>query len=305
MTDPERHRICRQTFLGTKGRRLVTGQSRIRENGSKFQLPIRSAKANLEKMAPAIPRFLVALLLGLSAAGANVLGGSLIAHRQWSRRYLKYFIALGAGFMLATAVLEMIPESLKLRGDKETFLFQDISSVFVLVLAGYFVVHFFEHTLAPHFHFGEETHHQEISHAHASYAALLGLGIHTFFDGVAIASGLLVSAWLGGVIFVAIFLHKLPEGFTVASLMLASGQSRSVAFISSVILGGTTLLGMALMFLLRGTVAVALPLSAGVTLYVAASDLIPEVNHEPGIAMALLVFLGVAIMLALKALFHV
>jgi zinc and cadmium transporter len=256
-------------------------------------------------MAPAIPRFLVALLLGLSAAGANVLGGSLIAHRQWSRRYLKYFVALGAGFMLATAVLEMIPESLKLRGDKETFLFQDTSSVFVLVLAGYFVVHFFEHTLAPHFHFGEETHHQEISHAHASYAALLGLGIHTFFDGVAIASGLLVSAWLGGIIFVAIFLHKLPEGFTVASLMLASGESRSVAFISSVILGGTTLLGMALMFLLRGTVAVALPLSAGVTLYVAASDLIPEVNHEPGIAMALLVFLGVAIMLALKALFHV
>ena len=135
-------------------------------------------------------RVFVALLLGLTAAGANVLGGSLIAHRQWSRRYLKYFIALGAGFMLATAVLEMIPESLKLRGDGPSFFFRDSSSVFVLVLAGYFVVHFFEHTLAPHFHFGEETHHEEISHAHASYAALLGLGIHTFFDGVAIASGL-------------------------------------------------------------------------------------------------------------------
>jgi zinc transporter ZupT len=51
-------------------------------------------------------------------------------------------------------------------------------------------------------------------------------------------------------------------------------------------------------------VAVALPFSAGVTLYVAASDLIPEVNREPGIGMALLVFLGVAVMLALKALFH-
>ena len=50
---------------------------------------------------------------------------------------------------------------------------------------------------------------------------------------------------------------------------------------------------------------IALPLSAGVTLYVAASDLIPEVNHEPGIGMALLVFLGVAIMLGLKALFNV
>src|SRR5208283_3087701 len=101
---------------------------------------------------------------------------------------------------------------------------------------------------------GEETHHEEISHAHASYAALLGLGIHTFFDGVAIASGLLVSTSLGLVIFLAIFLHKLPEGFTVASLMLASGQSRRMAFLSSAMLGATTLLGMGLMFGLRGAV---------------------------------------------------
>src|SRR5271155_2011203 len=249
-------------------------------------------------------RILLGLLLGVTAAGANVLGGALIAHGQGARRYLKYFIALGAGFMLATALLEMIPESLKLRGDHESFLFHDTSSVFLLVLAGYFLVHFFEHTIAPHFHFGEETHHHEISHAHASYAALLGLGIHTFFDGVAIASGLIVSTWLGGVIFLAIFLHKLPEGFTVASLMLASGQSRRAAFASSAILGGTTLLGMIFMFAVRGTVGYALPLSAGVTLYVAASDLIPEVNREPGAGMALLVFLGVAIMLGLKALFH-
>ena len=135
--------------------------------------------------------------------------------------------------------------------------------VFVFVLAGYLLVHFFEHTVAPHFHFGEETHHEEISHAHASYAALLGLVIHTFFDGVAIASGLLVSTWLGGVIFVAIFLHKIPEGFTVASLMLASGQSRRIAFVSSAILGAATLAGMGLMFVLRSTLADALPLASG------------------------------------------
>lgn len=239
----------------------------------------------------------LAVLLGLTAAGANLLGGALVAHRQWSRVFLKYFIALGAGFMLATALVEMIPESLKLRPNPEVAL--------LLVLGGYFIVHFFEHTVAPHFHFGEETHHEEISHAHASYAALLGLVIHTFFDGVAIASGLLVSTWLGGVIFMAIFLHKLPEGFTVASLMLASGQSRRVAFLSSAILGAATVFGVGLMFLLRGAVADALPFSAGVTLYVAASDLIPEVNHEPGFGMAVLVFLGVAIMLALKALFHI
>jgi zinc and cadmium transporter len=246
----------------------------------------------------------LAAALGLSAAAANLLGGLFIARRQWSRRYLKYFIALGAGFMLATALIEMIPESLKLRGEARSAFFGDTSAVFVFVLAGYFLVHFFEHTIAPHFHFGEETHHQEVSGAHAGYAALLGLVIHTFFDGVAIASGLLVSNWLGGVIFVAIFLHKIPEGFTIASLMLASGQSRRVAFVSSAILGGATLVGVALMFMLRSAVSDALPVSAGVTLYVAASDLIPEVNQEPGAGMAVLVFLGVAAFIGLKALFH-
>src|SRR5580698_10382514 len=249
-------------------------------------------------------RIAVGALLGLTAAGANVLGGLLVTHREWSRRYLHYFIALGAGFMLATALLEMIPESLKLRADSSAGFSAGTDTVFLLVLGGYFLVHFFEHTLAPHFHFGEETHQHEISHAHASTAALLGLGIHTFFDGVAIASGLLVSTWLGGIIFIAIFLHKLPEGFTVASLMLASGRSRKAAFVSSAILGGATLVGMGLMFALRGTVAFALPFSAGVTLYVAASDLIPEVNREPKFGMAAMVFAGVAVMLGLKAMFH-
>jgi len=247
---------------------------------------------------------LLALLLGLTAAAANFLGGMLVARRQWSHRYLKYFIALGAGFMLATAMLEMIPESVRLRGESSSIFFSRTNLVFVFVLTGYFLVHFFEHTVAPHFHFGEETHHAAVSHAHAGYAALLGLIIHTFFDGVAIASGLLVSTWLGGIIFVAVFLHKIPEGFTVSSLMLASGQSNRVALAASAILGGATLAGMALMFAIRSALVDALPFSAGVTLYVAASDLIPEVNREPGPGMAGLVFVGVAILLLLKVAFH-
>src|SRR5271155_6146093 len=141
-------------------------------------------------MTPNSARVLLAILLGVTAAGANLIGGSLVAHRNWSRRYLNYFIALGAGFMLATALLEMIPESLKLRSNSAAGFDASTDTVFLLVLGGYFLVHFFEHTVAPHFHFGEETHHHEISHSHASTAALLGLGIHTFFDGVAIASGL-------------------------------------------------------------------------------------------------------------------
>lgn len=239
-------------------------------------------------------RSLLALGLGLTAAGANVLGGVFIVRRDWSQQYLKYFLALGAGFMLGAAFLEVIPESLRLAGDM----------AFLLVLGGYFLVHFFEHTLAPHFHFGEETHMAEMAPQHVGYTALLGLMIHTFFDGVAIASGFLVSAWLGSVIFLAIFLHKLPEGFTVASLMLASGQNRRTALLGSVLLGAATLVGVALMNVLRAQVGYALPFSGGVTLYVAASDLMPEVNREPGVRMALVVFLGVALLLVLHRIFH-
>lgn len=239
-------------------------------------------------------RMLLALVLGLTAAAANILGGLFILHREWSRQYLKYFLALGAGFMLAAAILEILPESVELSGKR----------AYILALIGYFIVHFFEHTLAPHFHFGEETHREHFIPDHAGISALLGLSIHTFFDGVAIASGFLVSGWLGGVIFLAIALHKIPEGFTVASLMLASGQSRRTALLASIWLGAATVAGVLLMGLLHTQVAYALPISAGVTLYVAATDLVPEVNREPDARMALLVFLGVALMLLLDKFFH-
>jgi zinc and cadmium transporter len=235
------------------------------------------------------------ILLGLTAAAANIFGGAIIVQRHWERRYLRYFVALGAGFMLATALVEMIPESLELTGKPAA----------LLVLLGYLIIHFFEHTVTPHFHFGEETHTSEFTHSHRSYSVLFGLIIHTFFDGIAIASGFLVSTWLGWLIFFAIFLHKIPEGFTVSSVMLASGSSRSSAWASSVVLGGSTLAGVLTMAIFRHHVSAGLPLSAGVTIYVAASDLVPEVNKEPAMKMALLVFVGAALFFLLDHLFHV
>src|SRR5712692_10308623 len=183
---------------------------------------------------------------------------------------------------------------LELRGKSAAF----------LILAGYLIIHFFEHTVTPHFHFGEETHHDEFIHAHKGYSVLFGLVIHTFFDGIAIASGFLVSNWLGWLIFFAVFLHKIPEGFTVSSVMLASGRSRSTAWDASIVLGGSTLAGVLTMALFRHHVGAGLPLSAGVTIYVAASDLVPEVNKEPGARMALLVFVGAGCVFLLDGLFH-
>src|ERR1700733_9064209 len=119
---------------------------------------------------------LLSIFLGLTAAAANVFGGAIIVQKHWDRSYLRYFVALGAGFMLATAIVEIFPASLELNGKDAAF----------LVLAGYLLIHFFEHTVTPHFHFGEETHADEFVHAHKGFSVLIGLIIHTFFDGIAI-----------------------------------------------------------------------------------------------------------------------
>jgi ZIP family zinc transporter/zinc and cadmium transporter len=237
---------------------------------------------------------LTSVLLGLTAAAANVFGGAVIVQRTWERRYLRYFVALGAGFMLATAMVEMVPESLKLAGRTGA----------LLVLGGYLIVHLFEHTITPHFHYGEETHADEYLQPHRRMSVLVGLMIHTFFDGIAITSGFLISPWLGWVIFLAVFLHKIPEGFTVTSVMLASGLSKGKSWFASVMLGLATVAGVLTMAIGQHTVSYGLPIAAGVTIYVAASDLIPEVNREPGVGMALVVFVGVAMLFLLDKLFH-
>src|SRR5260221_12811706 len=99
---------------------------------------------------------LTSVLLGLTAAAANVFGGAIIVQKHWERSYLRYFVALGAGLMLATALGEMAPGSIHLQGGYAG----------VLILAGYPLVHSFGHTVTPPFHCGEETHADQFVHSH-------------------------------------------------------------------------------------------------------------------------------------------
>ena len=234
----------------------------------------------------------LSLILGFVAALADVAGGFVLVRARGVERYLRYFVALGAGFLMATALIEMTPESLKISPRLGP----------LLIMAGYCMVHLLEHTINAHFHFGEETHHGEFVSRHTSNSVMAGLSVHALFDGVAIGSGFVVSNWLGVLIFLAILLHKGPEGFTIASVMLASGRSRTMAFYSAVALAGATLAGVLLIELSPGLLPYGLPISAGVALYVAATDLVPEVNRQPGIKMALVFFAGVGGFLLLRML---
>lgn len=246
------------------------------------------------------------LAVGAVAALANLAGGLLVASAGVYRpgaKLLKYLIALGAGFMLAAIFIEILPETIHLWNLK---LIDAPGTEYVvipmtLLLAGYLLIQLFEHTIAPHFHFGAETHPEHLIRPSAAYSAIGGLTIHSFFDGVSIASAFLVNFRVGFLVFIAIMLHKLPEGFTVASIMLASGRSSKKAAAAALAIGAATFAGVAGVALMSerftGAVAYALPFSAGVTLYVAASDLIPEVNRseEKNPIVSIAVFAGVAL----------
>lgn len=245
------------------------------------------------------------LLFGLLAGAANVLGGLILFPDKIRKDYkgmLRYLLALGAGFMLAVTFFEVIPKTIQLWQERSAGSGNGLYWPMLLILGGYLLTQFFEHTIAPHFHLGEEVHsdHKVIS-TRSAYTGIGGFLIHTFFDGVSIAAASALDLRIGFLVFIAVFLHKFPEGFTIGSMVLAAGKGRREVMFATSIVGATTLVGV-LVFHLIGSyvgfsVAFALPLAAGVTLYVAASDLIPEINHHGGKSpfVSLSVFAGVAL----------
>jgi zinc transporter ZupT len=262
--------------------------------------------------------FVQLLVFGVLAALANVLGGLILfpsgLHTKY-RHFLKYLLAVGAGFMLAVTLVEILPKTVEV-WQKASPGPDGLYIPMLFLLGGYLLTQFLEHTIAPHFHLGEEMHCEDETHAHelisprSAYTAVAGLLVHTFFDGVTIAAASQIDVKVGFLVFVAVFLHKFPEGFTVGSMVLAAGKERRQVMIAATLLGCATLAGVLIFYFvgrnLGASVAYALPIAGGVTLYVAASDLIPEVNHHGGNSpwVSFSVFAGVALFFAAHQILH-
>lgn len=237
-----------------------------------------------------MPLELTIVLYGLVAALAEILGGSLVVLRTgWPGKIQEYLLALSAGFILALAFMELIPEGIGAAGKHAP----------LYMLLGYSTLHFFEHTIVGHLHFGEETHRDVMLSKVASLSTFGGLFIHAFFDGFAISAGLQFDFGLGLLIFFAVLLHKIPEGLTIASVMLAAEHRRRTAFLASLAIGVATMLGIVSVFLLSRVdeeiVGIAFAFSAGIATYVGASDLIPEINHSKKRIVPVMVFAGMAL----------
>jgi ZIP family zinc transporter/zinc and cadmium transporter len=224
------------------------------------------------------------------AALANLAGAAAVtSRRRWSVRSLEMMVALSAGFMIAVVLADVLPEALEQGGRRAA----------VISVVGFLLVHLTQHVFARHFHFGEETHHVTPV---VSASALVGLLLHTFVDGVAIASGFAVSRELGVLLSTAIFLHKLPEGLAISSLFLAAGLGRRRALGAAALLGAATLVGVVVAQATHLEGEIGLALSGGVTLYVAACNLVPEFQSKGGWRLPTAFFAGSGLFFAARAL---
>lgn len=230
------------------------------------------------------------LLYGVAAAAANILGAIAVASRTgWSLRALDALLSLAAGFLISVSVVDLFPESIAVAGPIAP----------AIVLLAYVLVHLTQHTIGRHFHFGEETH--SVSQL-VSFSALVGLLMHTFVDGVAVASGLRVGPRLGALVFIAVLLHKFPEGLAISSLFLAAGAGHGKAILAAAALGATTIAGVLLTDQWSFLRTYGLAISAGVTLYVGASNLVPEFQDRPGLRIPLSFVIGCGLYFAARAL---
>ncbi|MEB3221096.1 MAG: ZIP family metal transporter [Candidatus Sericytochromatia bacterium] len=274
----------------------------------------------------------------LAAAAATAAGGYWVATRPqaWlTEDRLATLVAAGAGLLLATLGLEMLPTASEALGHR-AFVWFLVGIGVVLVLERY-AAPWLDGWFAPaaaceasahagHAHQGgcdghHHHHHHPVAepmaglsgtlaHAHGHHAhgvishgtACTAVGcliVCTFFDGLSLAAGWSTSAQLGALLGTGLLLHLLPEGLVAASVLLAAGASREAARRAAAAVALALLAGVGLAAGLGGVLggsAAVLALASGVIAYVVLGQLVPVALRAPG---GLWLMLAVVVALAL------
>lgn len=220
----------------------------------------------------------------LLAALGNVLGALVFVRvRQVSHDVRYSLLGLSAGFLMALTVLEILPTLLDEAGE----------TGFRYLLAGFFLTFFLQRWLDPsliHTHHVEEHElwvsdgqhlHDLLRHGHVGATVLAGLLIHSLMDGALLGSAVGTQTDLDAVAFLAILIHKFPDGLTLAAVMTATGAPFRRSLGGALGMGGMTVLGALAMDRLRDWAAVGLGFSTGTLLYVVTVEFIPIVLHAP------------------------
>lgn len=220
------------------------------------------------------------------------------------RRTLFVLISLAAGALLGDAFIHLIPEAFEEAGN--TLI------VSLLVLGGFFTFFVLEKFLNwHHVHADEPLDAAEHARIHpVGHLVLVSDGMHNLIDGVAIGAAFMVSPAVGIATTAAILLHEIPQEIGDFALLIHAGFSRTQALIMNLFSALSAFVGVGLAFVLAGFFESAAPLiaafSAGMFIYIAGSDLIPELHKTSGVKRSLTQLLaigfGILVMAALLVL---
>ncbi len=238
--------------------------------------------------------FLYALLSVLVVSLISLVGLATFSIKvEKLRKILLYLVSFAAGALFGDVFIHLLPELTEGIGFS-------IQSSFIILggISFSFVIEKFVHW--RHCHLPTTS-----THPHpVATMNLVGDGVHNFIDGLIIGASYLVSLPVGIATTVAVALHEIPQEIGDFGILLHGGYSRGRALFMNFMLALTSVLGVLLVFLLGSLsgslTAFLIPFAAGTFLYIAGSDLIPELHKETGLGKAfgqlLFFLLGIAVM---------
>lgn len=216
--------------------------------------------------------FWTSFLASLLAAAVTTAGLVVIRRFEaWGRANTTYFACFAAGVLISVSFLHIIPSALGM-----------VAGAPVFLLSGYLLMHLVNRFLAGFVCDKPET---------ADYALglvpLLGIGFHSFIDGIIYSVTFKISLFTGVLASIGMVLHEFPEGIVTYLLLLKGGFSKRRALVLSFLAAAvSTPLGTVLAYPLVARISAevlgaALALSAGALLYVGATHLLPHTEREP------------------------
>jgi zinc and cadmium transporter len=198
----------------------------------------------------------------------SLIGSFLPLVREISQRGLALLLSFSAGVLLGAVFFHMLPEIGSLLSE----------SVGWPILSGFLLIFVLERFVFVHAceERGCDIHQMGIP-------AFLGISLHSLLDGLALGAGLMLPQ-LGPVVLLAVIIHKMPDGISITSILLAAGWNRKKVALLSVLFSLTTPAGALIAYLfLRAlspeNVAVAIGISAGTFLAIATADILPQVHR--------------------------
>jgi zinc and cadmium transporter len=226
--------------------------------------------------------FLVIILSSLAMSLLALVGLlTLVLKEKTLKKIILPLVALSAGSLLSGAFLHMIPEAIEVSGN--------LNYIFIWVLIGFSL--FF---LLEQFVYWHHCHKVPSEHKHpVTYLILLADGIHNFIGGLAIAGAFLVDIKVGMITWLVAAAHEIPQELGDFGILIHGGWSKKKALIFNFLSALTVVLGALVAYFLSSKINIIflLPFAAGNFIYIACSDLIPEVKHSYSIKNNILHFI--------------